>query len=58
MNAKEMWDTLQTIYRGDKNVLREKSESLRGKFDEMRITEGENIVYYYARIKEVVNSIR
>lgn len=50
-NSKEMWDTLQTIYGGDKNVLREKSESLRGRFDEMRMKKGENIVQYYERIK-------
>ena len=46
------------IYGGDKNVLRAKSESLRGKFDDMRMQEGENIVQYCAKLKEVVNAIR
>ena len=36
-----MWDALATIYEGDTNVLRPKDESLRGKFDDMRMEEGE-----------------
>ena len=35
--AKEMWDTLAKIYGGDLYVLKAKAESLRGKFDEMRM---------------------
>ena len=41
-----------------KNILRDKAESLRGKFDDMRMKKGENIAQYVARIKEVVNVIR
>ena len=47
---KKMWQALHTIYGGDKNVQRAKSESLRGKFDDMRMEEGENISQYVARI--------
>ena len=54
---KKMWDALQKIYEGDNNVLRAKAESLRGKFDEMRMQEGETIVQYCARIKDIVNAI-
>ena len=50
-SAKNMWDALNTIYGGDKNVQRAKLESLRGKFDEMRMEEGETIAQYVARIK-------
>ena len=57
-NVKKMWDFLTTIYGGDSNVLRAKAEILRGKFDEMRMEEGENIAQYVARINEVVNVIR
>ena len=53
-----MCDALQTIYGGEKNVERTKSESLRGKFDDMRMEEGENIAQYVARIKEVVSAIK
>ena len=41
--AKLMWDTLATIYGGDTNVLRAKVESLRGKFDDMKMQEDETI---------------
>ena len=54
---KKMWDKLKTIYRGDDNVLRAKFESLRGKIDDMRMMQGENIVQYCKRVKEVVNAI-
>ena len=35
--TKKMWDDIENIYGKDKNVLRAKSESLRGKFDDMRM---------------------
>ena len=57
-SAKKMWDALHTIYEGDKNVLRAKAENLRGKFDDMRMHEGENISQYVERIKEVGNEIK
>lgn len=51
-SAKKMWDSLPTIYGGDKNFLRANSESLRGKFDDMKMQEGENIAQYCLRIKK------
>ena len=57
-SAKKMWDSLKTIYGGEKNVQRANSKSLRGKFDEMRMEEGENVAQYVARIKEVISAIR
>ena len=41
-----------------KNILRDKAESLRGKFDDMRMEEGENIAQYISSIKEVGNAIK
>lgn len=35
-----------------------KEESLRGKYDDMRMMEGENITQYGQRIKEVVRGIK
>ena len=55
--AKKMWDALYTIYGGDKHVQRVKSESLRGKFDDLRMQEVENIAHYFTRVKDV-NAIR
>ena len=54
----KMWEALKNIYGGDQNVQRAKRESLRGKFDDMRMEEGENIAQYASRIKEVVSAIR
>ena len=42
-SAKKMWDALKTIYGGDKNVQSVKLESLRDKFDDMKMEEGETI---------------
>ena len=56
--AHKMWIVLSTIYRGDQNVQKAKRESLRGKFDDMKMEEGENAAQYGARMKEVVSSIR
>lgn len=56
--TKKMWDALHVIYGGDNNVLRAKTEILRGKFDVMRMQEGETIVQYYAMTNNIVNSIR
>ena len=40
INTNKMWDQLVQIHGGDKNVLRDKAKSLRGKFDNMRMKEG------------------
>ena len=53
-----MWDSLKTIYGGDKNVQSTKLESLRSKFGDMKMEEGENVAQYVARIKEVVSVIK
>ena len=54
----KMWEALSNIYGGDQNVQRVKRERLRGKLDDMRMEEGENIAQYVARIKEVVSAIK
>ena len=48
----KMWTALSTIYGGDQNVQRAKRESLRGKFDDMKMEEGENASQYGARMKK------
>ena len=53
-----MWDTLKTIYGGEKKVQRAKLESVRGNFDDMKMEEGETVAQYVARVKEVVSAIR
>lgn len=56
--ALKMCKALSDIYGEDQNVQRAKRESLRGKFDDMKIEVGENVAQYGARIKEVVSAIR
>ena len=56
--VKKMWDALHTIYGGDKNVQRAKFESLKDKFDDMRMEEVETTPQYVSRIKEVVSAIK
>lgn len=53
-----MWDKLKKVHGGEKYVLREKYESFRGKFYDIKMKEGEKIAHYYSWIKEVVNSSR
>ena len=53
-----MWIKLKEIYGGDDNVRRAKEEILRGKFDQMKMREDENIARYVERIKESVSTIR
>ena len=43
-----MSKALLDIYGGDQNVQRAKRESLRGKFDDMKMEEGENAAQYMA----------
>jgi hypothetical protein len=54
----KMWKSLSDIYGGDQNFQREKRESLKGKFDDMKMEVGENVAQYGARVKEVVSAIR
>ena len=56
--ACEMLKALLDIYGGDQNVQRSKRESLKGKFDDMKMEEGENVAQYGVRMKEVVSTIR
>lgn len=41
-----MWDKLALIHGGDTNVRRDKDEILRGKYDDMRMKEDENVVHH------------
>lgn len=54
----QMWNKLKIVYGGDPHIQKAKVDSLRGKYDEMRMQEGENIEEYRKIIKNVVNSIK
>ncbi|GLJ05156.1 hypothetical protein SUGI_0012340 [Cryptomeria japonica] len=57
-NPKEVWDALENIYGGDEHVKQAKEESLRGKFEDMWMDEGETIQQYFIRIKTIVGDIK
>lgn len=56
--AYELWKKYEEIYSGDEHVKIAKEEILRGKFDDMRMFEGENIQKYGQRIKDIVGEIK
>lgn len=41
--TKEMWEKFALFHGGDDNVLRAKVETLRGKYDDMQMKEGDNV---------------
>lgn len=55
---KDVWDTLETIYGSDEHVKQAKEDSLRGKFEDMRMVEGETIQQYGVRIKSIFGDIK
>lgn len=44
--AKQLWEKLTLVYGGDDNVRRSKDKNLRGKYDDRRMKEGENVAQY------------
>jgi hypothetical protein len=57
-SAKEIWDKLEVVYEGDDKVKEAKLQTYRTQFENMKMKEEENIVEYFHRVDEVVNSIR
>ena len=57
-NAKKMWDKMKPIYGGDGNVKRANDKILRGRDDQMRAKESENVAQYVNQIKDVVSVIK
>jgi hypothetical protein len=56
--AKEIWDKIQNIYKGDAKVKGVKHQTYRGKFEQLKMKEDEDIVAYFLRVDEIVNSIK
>jgi hypothetical protein len=49
---------LEVVYEGDRKVREAKLQTYRTQFENMKMKEEENIVEYFHRVDEVVNSIR
>jgi hypothetical protein len=56
--AKDLWDKLQNIYEGDAKVKGAKLQTYRGKFEQLKMKEDEDIATYFLRVDEIVNSIK
>jgi len=57
-SAKQIWDKLEVVYEGDSKVKEAKLQTYRTQFENLKMKEEENIVEYFHRVDEVVNSIR
>jgi hypothetical protein len=57
-SAKETWDKLEVVYEGYSKVKEFKLQNYRSQFENLKMKEEENIVEYFNRVDEVVNSIR
>jgi hypothetical protein len=49
---------LEVVYEGDDKVKEAKLQNYRAQFEKLKMKEEENIVEYFHRVDEVVNSIR
>jgi hypothetical protein len=57
-SAKEIWDKLEVVYEGDNKVKEAKLQTYRTLFEILKMKEEENIVEYFHRVDELVNSIK
>jgi hypothetical protein len=55
--AKDIWDKIQNIYKGDSKFKVEKIQTYRGQFEQINMKEDENIAAYFLRVDETVNEI-
>ena len=57
-NAKQLWDKLETIYARDTKVKRVKLQTLKVKYEGLKMKDEENISEYFERVDNIINSIR
>jgi hypothetical protein len=56
-SAKEIWDKLQNIYKGDTKFKATKLQTYRCQFEQLKMKEDEDITTYLLRVDETVNAI-
>ncbi|XP_073103835.1 uncharacterized protein [Elaeis guineensis] len=57
-SAKQAWDTLSIIFKGEEKVKRIRLQQLRGEFEVATMKETENIFNYFSRILVIVNQLK
>jgi len=55
-SAKEIWDKLEVAYEGN-SKFKEAKQTYRAQFENLKMKKEDNIVEYFHRVDEVVNSI-
>eukprot|EP00253_Pinus_taeda_P007371 PITA_07371 len=56
--AKEIWDKIVLSYEGDEQVKREKLQTLRIQYENLRMYNDESVANYFLRIDEIVNCMK
>jgi uncharacterized lipoprotein YehR (DUF1307 family) len=57
-SAKDIWDKLQNVYEGDAKFKGAKIQTYRGKFEQLKMKEDEDIATYFLQVDEIVNTIK
>ncbi|XP_057855475.2 uncharacterized protein LOC131065090 [Cryptomeria japonica] len=57
-SAKEVWDKLVSIYQGDDKIKQAKLQTLRAKFESLKMNDDEKIAEYLFRVDEATNAMR
>jgi hypothetical protein len=56
-STKEIWDKLRNIYEGDSKVKETKLQTYRGRFEQLKMKEDEDITTYFLRVNETLNAV-
>ncbi|XP_059067426.1 uncharacterized protein LOC131858256 [Cryptomeria japonica] len=57
-SSKQVWDKLKNSYHGNDKVKQAKIQTLRAKFEGMKMSDEERVADYFLRVDEIVNAIR
>jgi hypothetical protein len=57
-SAKEIWDKIVTSYEGDDQVKRAKLQTLRIRYETLKMHNNESVANYFLRMDEIVNCMR
>eukprot|EP00253_Pinus_taeda_P031766 PITA_31766 len=57
-SAKEIWDKIVLSYEGDEQVKREKLQTLRIQYENLRMYNDESVANYFLRVDEIVNCMK
>src|ERR1700728_2406188 len=57
-SAKEIWDKIVTSYEGDEQVKRAKLQTLRIRYETLKMHNNESVANYFLRMDEIVNCMR